>query len=1460
MSISPSPSPENLRICLVGDVVNDTETVEAASCFNVPVITSENGLDVLNDYEWRTFFVLKDFEGPIYDAIHRNKQCILGPPALKHAAESKDGLIRNARPVYNYSMRGVVTCFTGIRKKDELTRLVNLIHSMGGCIRKDMNSKITHLICSHSGGDKYQYAKTFRLTVVRPAWVYAAWERRDELQFRATTDDFSREHKLKAFEGQKICFFGFPADEHQHMVDVLLSNGGVPAELDDPECSHVVMPNTGGYFLETMTNTCNSPKPQPIITNPQSHPQPSTPKRLYKTEPVETTSTKISMEASREAAALVGTMQPSVDIDKTEGKTVNEKEPEKATTTADADCQMDVDNACTIEQLVDTPEAENGDVADNNVDNDNYDVDDDDDGDYFDERLVVDYDRNKALQHGSPLPEGVDIDDPEDAMPVGQQNASTPQKPTIPAALATPPKYDINANSSGAELETENIKSLTSDDLNENASTPIKTTNAAAVDNADPNKSTTDGIILTKEPFHNPNNISPILNAMPEATVTTAKTTSTLQIPNLIVTANSSPENEPSPMEVEAEAYDMNADIEEEDFGGLNELKRKRESFDSISLMSVESFALPNSTKKPKLLRTGSITRSIRRSMSFVAVRTPISKILRPRRSSVALDGAPNDEDGCNADDSFCSIASIESTFNESIRKPVKEKFRSLRNRITRSSSKKDKHNIHAQPTTPEKDEKYEREMPNSGFKTPKAPAKFLSAAAKAIGTPKSFAKHSLHSAPSPSTATLTSNKLASASLECSKSPITAAVAPPSVDTPTAATYITPAPISLPHSSPPMQNPKIMANQEIMQQNTQLHASTQAQTLENFQCKREHMQSAAVGRSLMVVDEHTTQAKPEPKNHRTHILKSDWFWYTIQNGYADEMDYLFGDYLDSIANTPNTDRRDSLPISFNKRKRKRFSQRIQFEGTPIGSGKRRSSVSDAGLLSVSGSFFDCTTSPDKLEAGKLHNEVHIETPTVCESTPAKKSMRFNHFMDFFSTESNYVGILDTIVKLFKNPLEEIAETSDALLNKSEIKSIFNNFLPIHEVHQCMLESLRAIQGKWSEDCLIGDIILQHRDELTKAYPPYVNFFEQMKETLQQCDSQNPRFHAFLKINQTKPECGRQSLQDLMIRPVQRLPSISLLLNDILKHTNKNNPDYVKLEQALKAIKEVMMHINEDKRKTESRMAIFDIFNDIEGCPAHLVSSNRSFISKCEVTELSDNLSGRGDTLMLYLFSDTIEVCKKRSRAFNTAKSPSSTKSHKHVKLVSLNAIRFVIDITDSPRAFALLCRQDKEKLFSFTITDDETDKVVYLKLLCKQMAENACRTDTVSALLSRTSQELEVDISDVNLSTLSKAFKLAARTRQKVGRAFSFNKTPSKLKRAVSTMMTPPFGSTNSLTPASQLAQMRLASCANIHEAVDEEGNRSSSPSAQSEILLPPLSVQPMRKNKSSTLGVVGRL
>lgn len=135
-----------------------------------------------------------------------------------------------------------------------------------------------------------------------------------------------------------------------------------------------------------------------------------------------------------------------------------------------------------------------------------------------------------------------------------------------------------------------------------------------------------------------------------------------------------------------------------------------------------------------------------------------------------------------------------------------------------------------------------------------------------------------------------------------------------------------------------------------------------------------------------------------------------------------------------------------------------------------------------------------------------------------------------------------------------------------------------------------------------------------------------------------CDRMKPRFHAFLKVCQSKPECGRQSLQDLLIRPVQRLPSINLLLHgqyrrkpyffrsmnrfcetvfnsrlswslDILRYTSKTSGDYKALEAAIVSIQDVMAHINEDKRKTEGQVALFDIFNDIENCPVSTFFSN-----------------------------------------------------------------------------------------------------------------------------------------------------------------------------------------------------------------------------------------------------------
>ncbi|XP_044752577.1 protein ECT2 isoform X2 [Coccinella septempunctata] len=608
----------------------------------------------------------------------------------------------------------------------------------------------------------------------------------------------------------------------------------------------------------------------------------------------------------------------------------------------------------------------------------------------------------------------------------------------------------------------------------------------------------------------------------------------------------------------------------------------------------------------------------------------------------------------------------------------------------------------------------------------------------------------------------------------------------------------------------------------------------------------------------VVVDESSVGEKPDA-NVKTWVVKAEWFWMSVQKQITQcEKDYLFDDYIEQVL-SPNG-RRDShqaTPSSASRRKRKRIHETIQSlvnQHSPT-LHKRRSSVSDAGLLSVSGSFLDCTASPDK---------ALLDGAEVADTPRKGKTARHQVFLELLQTESNYVSILETIMTMFKKHLEEMPE-EEALLNNTELNLIFGKIPPIYDVHVKMLGELKKTAAQWTEDRCIGSIIVKYANELLKAYPPFINYFEEMKEVLIRCDQNKPRFHAFLKACQTRPECGRQSLTELMIRPVQRLGSVSLLLNDILKNTPKTNPDNAALDQAQEVLKEIMTHINEDKRKTEGQVTLFNIFNEIDNCPPDMVSSHRIFIAKSEVIQLNspDVLSSKGNNLVLFLFSDQLEVCKKKSKAFNSLKSPTGVstsqgktncKPYKHIRMMALNTIKKVIDIKeteDCQKVFSLVCRHNdevKERLYCFAMADEDADKADFLKTLTKQMATNSCTADADKFMAYLEPQQLEIDTSDLSNGTLSKAIKFASRTKMKVGRAFSFNKTPSKLKRAVSSMMSP-FGSSTNLTPANQLAQMKLASYSNINEIGNGENEPENPPQA-------PLSVQPTRKMKSSSLSV----
>ncbi|XP_055363712.1 protein ECT2-like [Betta splendens] len=419
-----------------------------------------------------------------------------------------------------------------------------------------------------------------------------------------------------------------------------------------------------------------------------------------------------------------------------------------------------------------------------------------------------------------------------------------------------------------------------------------------------------------------------------------------------------------------------------------------------------------------------------------------------------------------------------------------------------------------------------------------------------------------------------------------------------------------------------------------------------------------------------------------------------------------------------------------------------------------------------------------------------------------------------------------------LFEAFKLPLEKEGQVGGPILAQEEIKTIFGSIPDIYEVHTRIKNDLEDLLTDWLEERSVGDVILKYSKELVKAYPPFVNFFEMSKETIVRCERQKPRFHAFLKINQAKPECGRQTLVELLIRPVQRLPSVALLLNDIKKHTSDDNPDKITLEKAIESLKEVMLHINEDKRKTEGQKQIFDVVYEVDGCPANLLSSHRSLVYRVETIALGDQPCDRGEQVTLFLFNDCLEIARKRHKVINTFKSPlGQTRPPpplKHIALMPLSQIRRVLDLQDTEdcvNAFALVVRPPTEQenlLFSFQLVGEETIKSIWLRTLCRHVANTICRADAEDMIQCTDPDSLQVSTKDMD-STLSKASRAIKKTSKKVTRAFSFTKTPKRvIQRAFLANSTPDDKAQsreNHISISSTLAMSRSASTFSVSDS-----------------------------------------
>ncbi|BFZ04589.1 hypothetical protein BsWGS_07628 [Bradybaena similaris] len=172
------------------------------------------------------------------------------------------------------------------------------------------------------------------------------------------------------------------------------------------------------------------------------------------------------------------------------------------------------------------------------------------------------------------------------------------------------------------------------------------------------------------------------------------------------------------------------------------------------------------------------------------------------------------------------------------------------------------------------------------------------------------------------------------------------------------------------------------------------------------------------------------------------------------------------------------------------------------------------------------------------------------------------------------SEKGYLGILSLLID-YKRSLEASSMSSQPVISKEDIQTIFSNIETVNEIHSEFVKSLEAKVMNWTHGERIGDIFKIMISKLTN-FGNYLNNYQQAVSTIHRCCQESEQFANLAKhitVNSTLKEVT--SLEDALFKPVQRVQRNTLVLHDLIRYTPTDHPDYPALQKALKVSQQII---------------------------------------------------------------------------------------------------------------------------------------------------------------------------------------------------------------------------------------------------------------------------------------------
>ena len=174
--------------------------------------------------------------------------------------------------------------------------------------------------------------------------------------------------------------------------------------------------------------------------------------------------------------------------------------------------------------------------------------------------------------------------------------------------------------------------------------------------------------------------------------------------------------------------------------------------------------------------------------------------------------------------------------------------------------------------------------------------------------------------------------------------------------------------------------------------------------------------------------------------------------------------------------------------------------------------------------------------------------------------------------EIVQSEEVYVGALETLLKVYKEPLSRV-------VGEEELDNIFLNTEDLYKRHVALLRMMRAHALDDDLHPIGGLISSMVTGPAWHLYLRHIQDFARAGAALRALSGKGARVLAGLS-HCPDTLMGAKALEMVRVAPVQRLPRYVLLLREVLKYTPPTHPDYKVARQVADKLETMLAETNE----------------------------------------------------------------------------------------------------------------------------------------------------------------------------------------------------------------------------------------------------------------------------------------